>query len=75
MSKFPRFTRPSKIHIHTRGRIAWQDETTQLTFVLEDGDKILLDGINSAGVDAGEYLVSEKFSYELHPETPEGGFA
>ena len=75
VSKFPRFTRPSKIHIHTRGRIAWQDETTQLTFVLEDGDKILLDGINSAGVDAGEYLVSEKFSYELHPETPEGGFA
>ena len=75
VSKFPRFTRPAKIHIHTRGRIAWQDETTQLTCVLEDGDNLLLDGINSAGVDAGEYIVSEKFSYDLHPETPEGGFA
>ena len=74
-SKFPRFTRPAKIHIHTRGRVAWQDETTQLTFVLEDGEKILSDGVNSDGVDAGEYIVSEKFSYALHPETPEGGFA
>ena len=74
-SKFPRFTRPAKIHVHTRGRIAWQDETTQLTFVLEDGENLLLDGINSSGVDAGGYIVSEKFSYALHPETPEGGFA
>ena len=46
-----------------------------LTFVLEDGENLLLDGINSSGVDAGGYIVSEKFSYALHPETPEGGFA
>ena len=73
-SKFVTFTRPAKVHVHTRGRIALQDDRTQLTFVLEDGDKILLDGINSSGVDAGEYLVSEKFSYELHPQFHEGGF-
>ena len=73
-SKFPTFTRPAKVHIHTRGRIALQDDRTELTFVLEDGDKILLNGINSDGVDEGENLVSEKFSYQLHPQFHEGGF-
>ena len=82
-SNFATFTRPAKIHVRTRGRIAWQDETTEWTFVLNGtdgsssnaGDNIILDGINSAGVDAGENITSEKYSYQLHPYTYDGGFA
>ena len=73
-SNFVTFTRPSKINIRTRGRVAIQDETQPLTFVLEDGDNLLIDAVDAGGLDAGENIVGERGSYDLHPETPEGGF-
>ena len=73
-SNFVTFTRPSKIHIRSRGRVAIQDETQPLTFVLEDGDKILIDAVDSSGLDENENIIGERGAYDLHPETPEGGF-
>ena len=73
-SNFVTFTRPSKIHIRSRGRVAIQDETQPLTVVLEDGDNLLIDNVDSSGLDAGENIIGERGAYDLHPETPEGGF-
>ena len=73
-SNFVTFTRPSKINIRSRGRVAIQDETQPLTMVLEDGDNILIDNVDSSGLDAGENIIGERGAYDLHPETPEGGF-
>ena len=82
-SRWPSFARPSKIHIHTRGRIAWQDETSLYNMVLDGtngasanaGSDIVLDGTTSAGTDENDNILSEKGLFSLHPETPEGGFA
>jgi hypothetical protein len=73
-SKWVTFTRPAKINIRTRGRVAIQDETQTLTFILEDGDNLLIDNVDAGGLDAGENIIGERGAYDLHPETPEGGF-
>ena len=82
-SRFPSFSRPSKIHIHTRGRIAWQDEPGLYNIILDGtdgsstdaGDALVFNGTTSAGTDENDNILTEKGLFSLHPETPEGGFA